>query len=337
MDEYERKQFSRREFIKNLLAGSATVQTGVWSALVGAITTATPDSAEAQLLTQSFWKTKVSNVYFWGANQLGALGLGTTSNVTSPRMNYVHQYPSMIGMGNGYMLYLQTNGRLYSSGYNGDGQLGLNNTTSLSKLTQVKLGPGSWSMVASGNSHSIGTDSTGKLWAFGTNWVGELGVGSTSTPVSSPVQLAGTTVWSKIAASSYRSGGITSTGALFTWGANGAGQLGNGNQNNVLSPVQIMTGTSFTQIAMGVDFSTAITAAGALYAWGSAAFNSGYDGTNYGTDFNATPTALRGVTGTFSQVHAVGLGQWSLWADGLYHKFDGITGADRGYLFAPSK
>ena len=55
---------------------------------------------------------------------------------------------------------------------------------------------------------------------------------------SSPVQI-GTSSWTSISAGANHTAAIRSDGALFTWGDNGNGKLGDGTTISKLSPVQI--------------------------------------------------------------------------------------------------
>ena len=72
--------------------------------------------------------------------------------------------------------------------------------------------------------------------------------------------------WSQISASTSTFGAIRSDGALYMWGLNTSGQLG---QNNVTNPrVQLQVGTSsWIQVVAGIT-TAAIRSDGALFTWG---------------------------------------------------------------------
>jgi alpha-tubulin suppressor-like RCC1 family protein len=89
------------------------------------------------------------------------------------------------------------------------------------------------------------------LWAWGRNTNGQLGNGST-TSTSSPVQIGVLTNWSlAVGGSNNYSAAIKTDGTLWTWGANGFGQLGTGNTTNTSSPTQIGLYTSWLDVAAG--------------------------------------------------------------------------------------
>lgn len=77
----------------------------------------------------------------------------------------------------------------------------------------------------------------GLLFAWGSNYAGQIGDGST-TPRSSPVQI-GALSWLSIAGGASHSIGIRSDNLLFSWGSNDYGQLGTGNTTGYSSPVQV--------------------------------------------------------------------------------------------------
>jgi alpha-tubulin suppressor-like RCC1 family protein len=155
---------------------------------------------------------------------------------------------------------------LYAWGDGGNGQLGRNNTTSISSPQQVgsdKL----WSVVDVGylSSQSIRLDGT--LWVWGLNSYYQLGLGD-NTNRSSPVQVGTDTNWSKIASGGDHRLAIKTTGSLWAWGENNHGAQGTGFTFDNAYPVQIGTDTNWAEISAGGGFSAAIKTNGTLWTWG---------------------------------------------------------------------
>ena len=112
------------------------------------------------------------------------------------------------------------------------------------------------------------------MFAWGWNIVGQLGNGSTNgSDVPVKVRLPGGTKVTEIAAGFAHSLAVTSTGAVFAWGKNYDGELGNGTTTDSDVPVKVNlpAGTKVTAVAAGAEHSLAVTSTGAVLAWG---FNS---------------------------------------------------------------
>ena len=145
---------------------------------------------------------------------------------------------------------LKTDNTLWAWGLNDFGSLGLNqaNNLSLSSPTQI---PGKWksAMGAYYNTAAIKDDNT--LWTWGLNYAGGLGLNQNYTPtfqsISSPTQIPGTFVQST--ATAYQSMAVDDGGALWSWGYNKFGTLGqnqSGPAASYSSPVQISHGFAHT-------------------------------------------------------------------------------------------
>ena len=251
---------------------SAPVQTGTESWTQVAIT----DRVAGAIRSDGLLAT-------WGSDLSGTLGYNTTNiSIQAPNWygiyNLGYSWTSVAaGAGGwGHIFGVKTNGSLWAiGGYNSSGELGLNDTVHRSSPTQI--GTSSWTSV--GAYRAIRSD--GSLWGWGSNSNGELGQ-SDLVLRSSPVQI-GTGSWSTLQSGSqlYGSAAIRSDGALFIWGSNSYGSVGDittisrsspvliGNQSlsgNMSSPVQLGT-SSWTQVVASYTM-TAIRSDGGLFGWG---------------------------------------------------------------------
>jgi len=91
--------------------------------------------------------------------------------------------------------------------------------------------------------------------------------------------------WQKIAPActgGFHCVGIQTDGSLWTWGANGNGQLGDGTTTNRALPTQVGTATDWVQVSAGTNATYAIKQDGTLWAWG---------GNNHGQLSDGTTTS----------------------------------------------
>jgi len=81
------------------------------------------------------------------------------------------------------------------------------------------------------------------------------------------VQVGSLTNWKHLDTNVYTSAAITSNGALWTWGNNSIGQLGQLDFVDRSSPVQVGSFTNWKQVSTG-NTTMAIKTDGTLWAWG---------------------------------------------------------------------
>ena len=172
----------------------------------------------------------------------------------------------------------KTDGTLWGWGRGHRGQFGLNNTQNYSSPVQIGGAPANNVIDYSSSGYTAGwINSDNELWMCGHGNFGQLANSKNeTTPVcrfSSPVQVPGTN-WSKISAGGpgrfYTA--IKTNGEMWTWGANGNGQLGQNetapnNENGYSSPVQI-PGTTWSKVYCGGVNVKAIKTDGSLWVWG---------------------------------------------------------------------
>ncbi|WP_374349559.1 RCC1 domain-containing protein [Chitinimonas sp.] len=81
-----------------------------------------------------------------------------------------------------------------------------------------------------------------------------------------------------VAAGAEHSVFVQADGSLWAWGANGAGQLGEGGKQDRSAPQRIATG--YTSVACGQNYTLAIKRDGSLWAWGDNFWGQLGDGSN---------------------------------------------------------
>jgi alpha-tubulin suppressor-like RCC1 family protein len=134
-------------------------------------------------------------------------------------------------------------------------------------ISNISANAQCWSKISAGDYHTLAIDVDGKLWAWGANYNGELGNGTTinrTTP-----EFINSSSWMEVSAGLSHSLGLKNDGTIWAWGRNATGQLGIGTARDTSSLVQIGTGSDWTKIAAGANHSAAIKADGTLWTWGS--------------------------------------------------------------------
>jgi alpha-tubulin suppressor-like RCC1 family protein len=204
-------------------------------------------------------------LWAWGNNEGGQLGDGTTIDRPFPVQIGLANNWSQVSGGYLHSLGIKNDGTLWAWGYNPDGRLGDGTTTNRSVPVQIFGADNNWSQISAGSDFSLGLKSYGTLCAWGGNWAGQLGDGTT-TERHYPVQTGTASNWNRITAGRNHGLAFKSDGTLWSWGSNIYGQLGDGTTFNRTSPVQIGTYTS--EITAGSYHSLCINSFGTSLAWG---------------------------------------------------------------------
>jgi len=218
----------------------------------------------------------------WGYNNKGQLG--NASNVDSNLKVAVTGLASnvtMISAGDKHSCAIQ-NGAALCWGKNFHGQLG--DGTNLDSSTPVAVTglTSDVTAISAGNGHTCAIQD-GNAFCWGSNSTGELGDGNSPTNSNLPVDVTGLDTDMDVSAISAGSAHTCAVknGAALCWGADGNGQLGDGNSlTNSDLPVGVKgLGSGVTAISGGGDH-TCATAGGAAFCWGSNSNGQLGDGTN---------------------------------------------------------
>lgn len=197
-----------------------------------------------------------------------------------------------IGTRGAYGCALTGGGAVYCWGSNDRGQLG--DGTRQDRYTPVGVvGLGSGvSAIAIGTVHGCALR-TGTVWCWGDGSYGQLGDGASvgsALPLAVGGLPAGVTA---IAAGLNHSCAITGSGALYCWGYNFRGQLGDGTNATRYTPVPVAGLVSgVLAVSAGGQHTCAITTGGAAWCWG---YNDGGQLGDGSTEARLTPTAVSGL------------------------------------------
>lgn len=263
--------------------------------------------------------TTAQQLAVWGANTSGQLGLsdGPQSRYRPVSLPGVTNIVQTVA-GGAHTLALEADGTVVSWGANTYGQLGDGTTTSKATATIV-TGLTNVTAVAAGEDYSLALKADGTVWSWGRNNFGQLGDGTTTLHRTTPVQVSGLTGVARIAAGYGHALALAHDGTVQAWGANGAGQLGDGGYVSRALASAVPGLSSITAVAAGSSYSLALTASGDLLAFGGNGF--GQLGNGSPLNLFPSPTPATGLPALVAiaagDAHAFGLtADASVWAWG---------------------
>ena len=299
----------------------------------------------------------------WGATNdtVGILGTGTVGGSPLPvAVDYsgvlAGKTVTAVSAGNNFCLALDSAGKIYSWGYNSGGQLGNTSIATGTGAGDFSASPVAVDMtgalsgktvtaIAAGIQLATALTSDGKVYTWGTSYLGDGTSNSSPVPVAVDTSgvLSGKTV-TAIAAGGNFDLVLTSDGKLFSWGNNDSGQLGN-NAGGLLNgqslvPVAVDTsgvlaGKTIVAIAAGSSQAMALTSDNKIIAWGGPiyALGAGNGVTDLGNG-GANPVAvdMTGVLNgrTIVQIACFNSFSAALASDGTVYTWGYSNGGDLG-------
>jgi alpha-tubulin suppressor-like RCC1 family protein len=246
------------------------------------------------------------NVYAWGNSRQGQLGQPTSGSGTF--------VPQVVPLPAGVVATsvatdgasgdaVTTTGALYTWGFNAAGECGCGTNGGTVAVALVSFPSGvSIASVSAGNQFVIARDTGGGVWSFGSNDLGQLGDGNASDS-DVPVQVQLPTGISAAAIATNDSAvhalAVSTTGDLYAWGSNAAGQLGhfNGTSSDLPVLVDLGSGVTVSEIAAtnGLSFALVQRSSQTVNFTSTAPSNAIFGGT-----YAAAATATSGLPVTLS-------------------------------------
>ncbi|MFH0796212.1 MAG: choice-of-anchor D domain-containing protein [Candidatus Omnitrophota bacterium] len=199
-----------------------------------------------------------TTVWTWGKNNRGQLGDGTNTDSSNTPVqvkgaggiDYLINITAIAG-GADHTMALKDDGTVWTWGGNDCGQLGDGTNTDTNVPVQVKGEFGEDFLtdiiaIAGGGDHTIALKDDGTVWTWGWDFYGQLGDGTESDSINTPVQVKGAggidylTNITAIAGGADHTMALKDDGTVWTWGGNDCGQLGDGTNTDTNVPVQVV-------------------------------------------------------------------------------------------------
>ncbi|XP_070606662.1 X-linked retinitis pigmentosa GTPase regulator isoform X3 [Erythrolamprus reginae] len=178
--------------------------------------------------------TEDGQLFMWGDNSEGQIGLGNEANAYVPRQVDVGKPVFWISCGYYHSALITCDGELYTFGESDNGKLGLSlEQLKNNRIPQLVSGiPSRVNKVACGGGHTVAL-AGGEVYTFGLGQYGQLGLGTFIFETSQPkmVDHLGEHKICNIASGENHTALITENGLMYTFGDGRHGKLGLGKEN----------------------------------------------------------------------------------------------------------
>jgi len=241
-------------------------------------------------------------VWAWGSNSNGQLGDTTTTQRETPVLVADSADFTKVTAGSSVSYGIKSDGSVFSWGTNTSGTLGIDSTTTTQStypvpVTGLGVGSGAAEIVFMQGTALL-RKTNGQVMGWGLNSTGAQLIDGTTVNKYSPIQIStldNTSGVTDVAGSHIAAQVLKSDGTVLAWGANAAGQVGDGTLTTRTSLVQVSglgSGSGVSSISAGSinGFSTyALKSNGIVLAWGDNSSGQLGDGT---TSQRTTPVQV---------------------------------------------
>ena len=217
--------------------------------------------------------TEEKEVYGFGQNSNGELGIGSYTNVitTPTKAKYLTNVID-ISAGKNHSILLKGTGEVYVSGINKFGELGqelnIKKTAEFTKVTEINK----IARIDASDSSNIALNIDGNVYTWGQNIYGELGIGN-KTSTYTPTLVPNVANIVDISGGKYHSILQEKSENIYFAGSNIYGERGNGTLDESLTFTQVPDFGSTMEISAGTGYTAVAKKDGTV--WGFGDYNQG--------------------------------------------------------------
>lgn len=231
--------------------------------------------------------TQDGKLWTWGRNSSGSLGLGETIGYSAPlRVDGLPANIQEIATGLWNSMARTATGDVWAWGSNANTEFG--NDSRTPRSTPFKLSITGVTQISVGDSLALYLKGNGEVW-----WSGVVAGDNNGGGI--PTLKSGLPSARYVAAGLHTAYAVDQNGALWAWGENTSGQVGDASLGFAVSTPQRINGITgkVTQVVAAGSYTMVLTEDGRVWAWGSNSSGSLGDGT---TIDNRTPTRIAALS-----------------------------------------
>lgn len=216
--------------------------------------------------------TAEGQVYCWGDNTSGQLGVGNNAARSRPTdlPATTQMQISAIVAGQAHTCAIdEASSDLHCWGSNAQGQIGDGSTDDRSLPSAIGLTTPPRT-VAAGDHHTCVIDANNSAYCWGDNSDGQAGINATDSHITAPTPVSGGHTFRSVDGGARHTCGLTTSGAAWCWGSDAFAQLGRPSDTggNVLEPVRVDSQQAFVRTIANDHSSCAITSNQEIVCWG---------------------------------------------------------------------
>lgn len=217
-------------------------------------------------------RDRFEKVYCWGLNHDGQVGDGSAKDYRLPATFNGDEDWRLVRTGLTHSCAIKLDKTLWCGGMNEYGQLG-NKSLEASGIPLKVTEDVNWIDVSVGAYHSCAINSLNKLFCWGANesqQTGNANINNVAENWTPQEELTGSGLWRWVFAGKAHTCALDTSQALFCWGSDADGRLGDGGGVGGITDVpQAVAGGNWSGVTLGDSHTCAVNSSRQLFCWGN--------------------------------------------------------------------